>query len=44
MMGVDPLIVTIPDGNYDYLALQTYINNFLASGPVAYQNIQFLIF
>ena len=42
-VGVDPLIVTIPDGNYDYLALQTYINNFLASGPVEYQNIQFLV-
>ena len=25
-----PLLVTIPDGNYDYLGLQTYINNFLS--------------
>jgi hypothetical protein len=36
------LIVTIPDGNYDYLALQTYINNFLSTAPGNYQNIQFL--
>ena len=27
--GHDSLIVTIPDGNYDYLGLQDYINNFL---------------
>jgi hypothetical protein len=37
-----PLIVTIPDGNYDYLALQTYINNFLSTAPGNYQDIQFL--
>jgi hypothetical protein len=36
------LIVTIPDGNYDYLALQTYINNFLSTAPGNYQNLQFL--
>jgi len=36
------LIVTIPDGNYDYLALQTYINNFLSTAPGNYQDIQFL--
>ena len=42
--GQEPLVVTIPDGNYDYLALQDYINNFLsASGvPAAYNNIQFV--
>ena len=41
---VDPLIITIPDGNYTYLTLQTYINTFLSSGttPVQYQTIQFL--
>lgn len=39
---VDPLIVTIPDGNYTYLTLQTYINTFLSTAPVAYQTIQFL--
>jgi len=42
--GEEPLVVTIPDGNYDYLALQIYINNFLSdpSVPVVYNNIQFL--
>jgi len=37
-----PLIVTIPDGNYDYLALQNYINNFVATIGLPYSNIQFL--
>jgi len=42
--GQEPLVVTIPDGNYDYLALQNYINNFLAGigVPAAYNNIQFV--
>lgn len=42
--GENPLIITIPDGNYDYLALQKYINNFLSQPiiPASYQNIQFL--
>ena len=41
--GVEPLVVTIPDGNYDYLALQTYINNFLSNiAPAAYNVIQFI--
>ena len=41
--GLDPLIVTVPDGNYSYLSLQTYINNFLTSqSVVAYKTIQFL--
>jgi hypothetical protein len=41
--NVEPLVVTIPDGNYDYLALQEYINNFLLTyAPVEYNNIQFL--
>jgi hypothetical protein len=38
-----PLIITIPDGNYDFLSLQTYINNFLnnQSGDfLEYNNIQ----
>jgi hypothetical protein len=40
---VEPLLVTIPDGNYDYLALQDYINIFLSTkAPVEYNNIQFL--
>ncbi len=40
--GETPLIVTVPDGNYDYLGLQNYINNFLSLQTTAYQNIQFL--
>jgi len=42
--GHDPLIVTVPDGNYSYLTLQTYINNFLFNQTIdlAYINIQFL--
>jgi len=41
---VDPLIITIPDGNYTYLTVQTYINTFLSAGttPIQYQTIQFL--
>lgn len=39
-----PLIVTIPDGNYDAISLQTYINSFLSglgtSSP--YNSIQFI--
>jgi hypothetical protein len=38
---IDPLIVTIPDGNYTYLTLQTYINTFLLTAP-GYTDIQFL--
>jgi hypothetical protein len=40
--GEEPFIVTIPDGNYDYLALQDYINNFLSTAPGNYSDIQFL--
>lgn len=42
--GKESLIVTIPDGNYDYIALQNYINNFLANQQVdiEYTSIQFL--
>ena len=42
--GEEPLIVTVPDGNYNYLSLQTYINNFLSSQTLnlAYKTIQFL--
>lgn len=39
---IEPLIVTVPDGNYDYLALQNYINNFLSSLGNEYSNIQFV--
>ena len=40
--GVEPLIVTIPDGNYSYLDLQNYINNFLLNSSISAYNIQFL--
>jgi hypothetical protein len=42
--GQDPLIVTVPDGNYSYLSLQTYINQFLSTQTLnlAYNTIQFL--
>ena len=41
--GEEPLVVTIPDGNYDSLGLQNYINNFLSTiAPVSYSSIQFL--
>jgi hypothetical protein len=42
--GVDPLIVIIPDGNYDYLSFTDYINNFLQNQTVdaLYQEIQFI--
>ena len=35
-------LVTIPDGNYDYIALQEYINNFLLNLSNKYSNIQFI--
>jgi hypothetical protein len=37
------LIVTIPDGNYDYIGLQNYINNLLLSAPGNYSLIQFIV-
>jgi len=42
--GVDPLIVIIPDGNYDYLSFIDYINVFLQSQTVnvLYGDIQFI--
>lgn len=42
---VESLIVTLPDGNYTYLSLQDYINNFLATNTInpIYANIQFII-
>jgi hypothetical protein len=39
----EPLIVIIPDGNYDYIGLQNFINHFLSIQPGSYPNIQFLI-
>lgn len=41
---IEPLVVTIPDGNYEYLALQNYINHYLSVvAPVEYQTIQCLV-
>ena len=40
--GVQPLIVTVPDGNYSYLDLQNYINNYLLNSSISAYNIQFL--
>ena len=40
--GQDPLSVIIPDGNYDYLAIQLYINNFLSTAGSGYSDIEFL--
>ena len=37
-----PLSIIIPDGNYDYLALQLYINNFLSTAGFGYSDIEFL--
>ena len=37
-----PLSIIIPDGNYDYLALQLYINNFLSTASSGYSDIEFL--
>jgi hypothetical protein len=40
--GYDNLLVTIPDGNYSYLTLQDYINDFLAALAPPYNGIQFI--
>jgi hypothetical protein len=40
--GEAPFIVKLSDGNYDYLALQDYINNVLSTAPGSYSDIQFL--
>jgi hypothetical protein len=37
--GTDPLVITIPDGNYDYLSLQTYVNTYLTNSS-SYSMIQ----
>lgn len=43
ILSTPPLIVVIPDGNYDYLGLQQYINNYLSTAtPSAYNTIQCL--
>jgi hypothetical protein len=42
---VEPLIITLPDGNYTYLSLQDYINTFLENNTINtnYANIQFIV-
>jgi len=38
------LMVIVPDGNYDYLELQNYINNFLETQPdIDFQDINFFV-
>jgi hypothetical protein len=36
------LLVIVPDGNYDYLSLQNYLNNYLSTQPGGYSDIEFL--
>ena len=40
----ESLLITIPDGNYDSVGLQNYINNFLqdSSTPAIFQSIRFI--
>lgn len=40
--NLDPLVVVIPDGNYDYLSLQNYLNQYLSSQTTLYNQITFL--
>jgi hypothetical protein len=40
---LEPLTVTLPDGNYDFLALQNYINNFLSSAPGTYNQLNVVV-
>jgi len=42
--SVAPLIVTIPDGNYDYLSFPGYVNNFLQNQTInpLYKDIEFI--
>ena len=39
---LDPLLVEIPDGNYDYLSLQKYLNLYLSSQTTLYNQITFV--
>lgn len=41
--GGSSLLITIPDGNYNYLILQTYLNNFVSTAPAPFNQLQFLI-
>ena len=41
--GTEQLLVTVPDGNYDYFALQSYINNFLSGSPAPFNKLEFLV-
>jgi len=40
--GLDPLTVVVPDGNYDYLSLQNYLNYFLSQQSGLYTNVRFI--
>ena len=39
--NLDPLIIKIPDGNYDYLSLQNYLNTIMTNQTNLYQYISF---
>jgi hypothetical protein len=41
--GGSSLLITIPDGNYNYLILQTYLNNFVSTAPAPFNQLQFLV-
>lgn len=42
--GTSPFTITIPDGNYDYLSLQNYLNNYLLTkGGPQYSLIKIII-
>lgn len=41
--GENPFIVTVPDGNYDYLSFQLYINNLLFTSGTPYSDITFVV-
>ena len=42
---IEPLLIEIPDGNYDYLTLQNFINGFISTQTLnaLYKEIQFLV-
>jgi hypothetical protein len=38
-----PLVITIPDGNYDYVSITNFINNYLSSLTNSYKNISCIV-
>lgn len=41
-IGDEKEMITVPDGNYDYLSLQLYLNNYMSTLPGLFANIVFL--